>query len=36
MGPRGYLADIGLVPLAKEKYDVVRTAAVKLNTISIK
>lgn len=36
MGPRGYLADIGLVPLAKAKYDVVRTAAVKLNTISIK
>jgi len=36
MGPRGYLAEIGLVPLAKAKYDVVRTAAVELNTISIK
>ena len=32
MGSRGYLADIGLVPLASEKYKTTRTAAVDLNT----
>ncbi len=36
MGPRGYLAEIGLVPLAKDKYKAIRTAALKLETISIK
>ena len=36
MGNRGYLAKIGLVPLASDKYDVTRTAAVDLNTISLK
>ena len=33
MGERGYLAEIGLVPLAKEKYDAVRLSAVELKTI---
>ena len=36
MGNRGYLAKIGLVPLASDKYKVTRTAALDLNTISIK
>jgi len=36
MGPRGYLAEIGLVPLASDKYKAIRTAALKLETISIK
>ena len=36
MGNRGYLAKSGLVPLASDKYDVTRTAAVDLNTIKIK
>ena len=36
MGKRGYLAKIGLVPLASDKYEVTRTAAVDLNTINIK
>ena len=36
MGSRGYLAEIGLVPLAADKYKVTRTAAVDLNTIKIK
>ena len=35
MGNRGYLAKIGLVPLASDKYKVTRTAALDLNTISI-
>ena len=34
MGERGYLAEIGLVPLAKEKYDAVRLSAVELKTIN--
>ena len=34
MGPRGYLGEIGLVPLAKEQYDAVRSAAIELKTIS--
>ena len=33
---RGYLAEIGLVPLASDKYKVTRTAAVDLNTIKLK
>jgi phosphate transport system substrate-binding protein len=36
MGNRGYLSKIGLVPLASDKYEVTRTAAVDLNTIEIK
>ena len=36
MGGRGYLAEIGLVPLASDKYKVTRTAAMDLNTINIK
>ena len=36
MGPRGYLTDIGLVPLASDKYKIVRTAATDLITIKIK
>ena len=36
MGNRGYLAKIGLVPLASDKYKVTRTAALDLKTISIK
>ena len=36
MGGRGYLAEIGLVPLASDKYKVTRTAAIDLNTIKIK
>ena len=35
MGGRGYLADIGLVPLASDKYKVTRTAALDLNTLKI-
>ncbi len=35
MRSRGYLADIGLVPLASEKYKTTRTAAVDLNTITL-
>jgi len=35
MGNRGYLADIGLVPLASEKYKVTRTAALDLKTLKI-
>jgi len=34
MGERGYLAEIGLVPLAKEKYDAVRLSALELKTIN--
>ena len=33
---RGHLAEIGLVPLASDKYKVTRTAAIDLNTIKIK
>ena len=36
MGSRGYLTDIGLVPLATDKYKVTRTAAKDLVTISLK
>ena len=36
MGSRGYLADIGLVPLASDKYKTTRTAAVDLKTINLK
>ena len=36
MGNRGYLSKIGLVPLASDKYEVTRTAALDLNTINIK
>ena len=36
MGSRGYLTDIGLVPLASDKYKTVRTAATDLTTIKIK
>jgi len=36
MSNRGYLAEIGLVPLASDKYKVTRTAAVDLNTIKLK
>ena len=36
MSNRGYLAKIGLVPLASDKYKVTRTAALDLITISIK
>ena len=35
MGSRGYLADIGLVPLASDKYKTTRTAAMDLNTINL-
>ena len=35
MSNRGYLADIGLVPLASDKYKVTRTAALDLNTLKI-
>ncbi len=34
MGDRGYLGDIGLVPLSKEKYTATRNAATKLTTIN--
>ena len=34
MGSRGYLTDIGLVPLASDKYKVTRTAAKDLVTIN--
>ena len=36
MSNRGYLAKIGLVPLASDKYEVTRTAAIDLNIINIK
>ena len=36
MGSNGYLTDIGLVPLAKDKYKIVRTAATELQVINIK
>ena len=36
MGSRGYLTDIGLVPLASDKYKVTRTAAKDLVTITLK
>ena len=36
MSNRGYLAKIGLVPLASDKYKITRTAALDLKTISIK
>ena len=36
MGSRGYLTDIGLVPLASEKYKITRTAAKDLVTITLK
>ena len=29
MGGRGYLAEIGLVPLASDKYKVTRTASIR-------
>ena len=35
MGSRGYLAEIGLVPLASDKYKVTRTAALDLNIIKL-
>ena len=35
MGSRGYLADIGLVPLSSDKYKTTRTAALDLKTISV-
>ena len=35
MSNRGYLAKIGLVPLASDKYKATRTAALDLITISI-
>jgi len=35
MSNRGYLAKIGLVPLASDKYKATRTAALDLVTISI-
>ena len=35
MGSRGYLTDIGLVPLASDKYKTTRTAAKDLVTISL-
>ena len=35
MGMRGYLAEIGLVPLASDKYKVTRTAALDLNVIKL-
>ena len=36
MGSRGYLSDIGLVPLASDKYKITRTAAKDLVTITLK
>lgn len=33
MGPKGYLTDIGLVPLSSDKYKTTRTSALKLTTI---
>ena len=36
MGSRGYLTDIGLVPLASDKYKITRTAAKDLVTITLK
>jgi phosphate transport system substrate-binding protein len=36
MGSRGYLTDIGLVPLASDKYKITRTAAKDLVTINLK
>ena len=36
MGSRGYLTDIGLVPLASDKYKATRTAAKDLVTINLK
>ena len=36
MSNRGYLAKIGLVPLASDKYKITRSAALDLETISIK
>ena len=35
MGPKGYLTDIGLVPLDNKTYKTVRTAGTKLNTIKL-
>ena len=35
MGPKGYLTDIGLVPLDSKSYKKVRTAGTKLNTIKL-
>ena len=35
MGSRGYLTDIGLVPLASDKYKITRTAAKDLVTIKL-
>ena len=35
MGSRGYLTDIGLVPLSSDKYKTTRTAALDLKTISV-
>jgi phosphate transport system substrate-binding protein len=35
MGPKGYLTDIGLVPLDDKTYKTVRTAGTQLKTISL-
>lgn len=35
MGPTGYLADLGLIPLSDADYKKVRTAGTQLNTISL-
>ena len=35
MGPKGYLTDIGLVPLDKKSYKKTRTAGTKLTTIKL-
>ena len=35
MGPKGYLADIGLVPLDDKTYNKIRTAGTQLTTISL-
>jgi len=35
MGPKGYLTDIGLVPLDSKSYKKTRTAGTKLNTIKL-
>ena len=34
-GSKGYLTDIGLVPLSSDKYKITRTSALKLATIKI-
>ena len=35
MGPKGYLTDIGLVPLDSKSYKKTRTAGTKLTTIKL-